>query len=97
MRKQLKLRPDGSDSGGKKCKRGYRGDCGRVWSLESGGRFCVSAFDRNLASVAMKMFSRLIYFLRNFINSLLSMRFSNLMMQQTALLFRARKVHSRKL
>jgi hypothetical protein len=26
-------------------------------SLESGGRFCVGAFDRNLASVAVNMFS----------------------------------------
>jgi hypothetical protein len=29
-------------------------------SLESGCRFCVGAFGRNLASVAVKMFSRLI-------------------------------------
>jgi hypothetical protein len=29
-----------------------------VWgSLESGGRFCVGAFVKNLASVAVKMFS----------------------------------------
>jgi hypothetical protein len=28
---------------------------------ESGGRFCVGAFGRNLASVAVKMFSHLIY------------------------------------
>jgi hypothetical protein len=32
------------------------------WSLESGGRFCVGAFGRNLASVAVKMFSHLIQF-----------------------------------
>jgi hypothetical protein len=30
-----------------------------VWQ-ESGGRFCVGAFGRNLASVAVKMFSNLI-------------------------------------
>jgi hypothetical protein len=33
-------------------------------SLESGGRFCVGAFCRDLASVAVKIFSRLIYFVR---------------------------------
>jgi hypothetical protein len=35
-------------------------------SLESGGRFCVGAFGRNLASVAVKMFSHLIYFIKKF-------------------------------
>jgi hypothetical protein len=35
-------------------------------SLESGGRFYVGAFDRNLASVAVKMFSHLIYFSKKF-------------------------------
>jgi hypothetical protein len=35
-------------------------------SLESGGRFCVGAFGRNLASVAVKMFSHLIYFKKEF-------------------------------
>jgi hypothetical protein len=30
--------------------------------LESGGRFCGGAFGRNLASVAVKMFSNLVYF-----------------------------------
>jgi hypothetical protein len=33
-------------------------------SLESGGRFCVGAFGRNVASVAVNMFSCLIYFIR---------------------------------
>jgi hypothetical protein len=33
-------------------------------SLESGGWFYVGAFDRNVASVAMKMFSSLIYFIK---------------------------------
>jgi hypothetical protein len=32
--------------------------------MESGGRFCVVAFDRNLASVAVKIFSHLIYFIK---------------------------------
>jgi hypothetical protein len=35
-------------------------------SLESGGRFCVGAFGRNLASVAVKIFSHLIYFKKKF-------------------------------
>jgi hypothetical protein len=37
---------------------GFGGNC--IWrvskSLESGGLFCVGAFDRNLASVAEKIF-----------------------------------------
>jgi hypothetical protein len=36
-------------------------------SLESGGRFCVGTFDRNLDSVAVKMFSHLIYIIKNFL------------------------------
>jgi hypothetical protein len=65
----LKLHSDGGVSGNKKCKRDYGG----VWrslrlagvcSLESGGRFFVGAFDRNLASVAMKIFSHLIHFVK---------------------------------
>jgi hypothetical protein len=35
-------------------------------SLESGGRFCVGAFSRNLASVAVKMFSHSICFINKF-------------------------------
>jgi hypothetical protein len=34
--------------------------------VESGGRFCVGAFGRNLVSVAVKMFSHLIYFKKTF-------------------------------
>jgi hypothetical protein len=39
-----------------------------VWreSVESGGRFCVGAFGRNLASVVVKSFSGLIYFIKKF-------------------------------
>jgi hypothetical protein len=37
-------------------------------SLESGCRFCVDAFGMNLVSVAVKMFSHLIYFVKSFIN-----------------------------
>jgi hypothetical protein len=35
-------------------------------SLESGGWFCVGAFGRNLASVAVKVFSQSIYFIKEF-------------------------------
>jgi hypothetical protein len=35
-------------------------------SLESGGRFYVGAFGRNLASVTVKMFSHLIQFIKKF-------------------------------
>jgi hypothetical protein len=68
---KMKLSSDGGDSGSKKCKRGYVGAysgvwrslrLAEIWSLESGGRFCVGAFGRNLASLAVKMFSHLIYF-----------------------------------
>jgi hypothetical protein len=41
-------------------------------SLESDGRFCVGAFGRNLASVVVKMFSQLIYFIQTFYKFLLS-------------------------
>jgi hypothetical protein len=73
MRKILKLSSDGCDSGSKKCKRASGGTNGGVWwslrlagvwCLESGRRFCVGAFDKNLASVAVKMFSHLIYFIK---------------------------------
>jgi hypothetical protein len=35
-------------------------------SLDSGCRFCVGAFGRNLASVVVKMFSHWIYFIKKF-------------------------------
>jgi hypothetical protein len=67
---KIQLGSDGRDSGSKKCKRGYRGACGRGLaesafggSLESGGRFCVGVFGRNLARVAVKMVPHLIYFI----------------------------------
>jgi hypothetical protein len=46
--------------------------------MESGGRFCVGAFGRNLASVTVKIFSHSIYLLKKFCNFffLLSMRFA---------------------
>jgi hypothetical protein len=78
----LKLSSDGGDSGRKKCKRGYDGAYGGVWrSLESGDRLYVGAFGRKTASFAVEMFSNLIYFLRNFINFILSMLFAKIMVQ----------------
>jgi hypothetical protein len=62
-------------TGSTKCKRGYGGVCGgvwrslrmaRVWSLESGGRFCVGEIGGNLETVAMSMFPHLIYFEKKF-------------------------------
>jgi hypothetical protein len=61
----VKLCSDGSDSGSKKCKRVCGGAYGGVrqsvclTGVESGGRFCVGTFGRNVASVAVKMFSHL--------------------------------------
>jgi hypothetical protein len=57
-----KLSSDGGDSGRKKCKRGYGGAC----RGESGDMFCAGAFGRNLASVVMKIFPHLIYFIKIF-------------------------------
>jgi hypothetical protein len=54
LREKLKLSSEGGDSGSKKYKRGYGGAYGG--SVESGSRFCVGAFGKNLASVAVKMF-----------------------------------------
>jgi hypothetical protein len=77
-RKKLKLSSDGGDSDSKRCKRGYGGAYGGVWrtlrltesafgrSLESGVRFCVGAFGRNLATVAVKMFPHLICIIKKF-------------------------------
>jgi hypothetical protein len=65
-----KLSFDGDHSGSEKRRLCYGGPCGGVWrslrsaglcSLESDGRFCVDAFDRNLASVAVKMLSLSFY------------------------------------
>jgi hypothetical protein len=48
-------------------------------SIESGGRFCVGTFGSHLVSVAVKMFR--FNLLRNFINFVLSMRFSKILLQ----------------
>jgi hypothetical protein len=86
--KELKISSDCGESGSKKCKRGCGGTYGSVWrklrlagiwSLDSGGRFCVCTFDRYLASVATEM-SHLIYF-KNTIFFLLLLRFMKIMLQ----------------
>jgi len=62
-------------------------ECGGigVWresgALESGGRFCVGAFDSNLASDAVKMFSHLIYFTQTLINCVLATQFEKIVVQ----------------
>jgi hypothetical protein len=64
---KMEISPDGGVCGSKECKWG----CGgvwwslrfvEVWCLESGGRFYVGTFGRNPTSVAVTMFSHLIYF-----------------------------------
>jgi hypothetical protein len=50
-------------------------------SLELSGTFYVGAFGINLASVAVKMFSYLIYFITRFTNVVLSMRFAKIILQ----------------
>jgi hypothetical protein len=66
---KLKLGRDGGDSDGKKCKRGYGGVCGGVWQSQLLAGIWTQAVGfvlKNLASVALKMFSHLIYFLNKF-------------------------------
>jgi hypothetical protein len=65
-RKETKLISDSGDSGSKKYERGYGDACEYALGkgLKSGGRSYVGAFGRNRASVAMKKFSYLIYFLK---------------------------------
>jgi hypothetical protein len=63
MRKKLKPSSDGGDSGSNKCKRGCGGTYGGVWRnlyvvgiWDQASRFCVGAFDSNLASIAVEIF-----------------------------------------
>jgi hypothetical protein len=44
--------------------------------MESGGRFCVGAFGRNLASISVKMFSHVIYFMKKCYKFVLSTQFA---------------------
>jgi hypothetical protein len=73
MREILKLGSDVGDSDSKQCKRGYGGAYGGVWrSLrlavvwKTGGQLCFGASGRNLATVAVKKFSHLIYLKKKF-------------------------------
>jgi hypothetical protein len=50
-------------------------------SLESGGRFCVGAFGRNLASIAGKMFSHVICFIDKFYKRCTFLRFAKIMLK----------------
>jgi hypothetical protein len=98
MRKKLKLSSDGGDSGSNKYRRGYGGAYGGVWrSLESGGRFCVGAFGRNLASVAVKMFSHFIYFTNKFYKVCTFSAICKDNAEKTILMFNTREVNSRQL
>jgi hypothetical protein len=56
---KLKSRPEGGDSGSKKCKRGYGDAYVMVWLK--------SVFGGSLASVTVKMFAHLINFLKKFL------------------------------
>jgi hypothetical protein len=92
-----KLSSDGGESGSKKCKRGYGGAYGVIWrSLCLAGVWSqvvgfVLVFDRNLASVAVKMCSHLVLLKRHFINCVLSMRFANIKLQYIVLLFNTKR------
>jgi hypothetical protein len=48
-----------------------------VWNQAG---FCVDAFGRNLASVAVKMFSNLIYFIKTFIHFVISVQVAKIML-----------------
>lgn len=65
---KLTLSSDGNDCDSKKCKLNYCGAYGRGVAqsafggcVKCGGRFCVGAFSRNLASVTVKFLSCSIY------------------------------------
>jgi hypothetical protein len=52
-----KIRFDGGDLCSKNCKRGFDGTYVGVWNLQSGDRFHVGAFGRNLFSAVVKVLS----------------------------------------
>jgi hypothetical protein len=61
--KSLKLSSDSSDSSDKNTKNSVVWpivECAFIGTLKSGGPFCVEAFDLNLVSVAMNVFSYLV-------------------------------------
>jgi hypothetical protein len=51
-------------------------------TVVSGGRFCVCAFGRNMASVDVNTFSHLIYFIMIFANFIFLIRFTKIMLDQ---------------
>jgi len=50
-------------------------------SLESDGRLCVGAIDRDFATVAMKIFSHTINFVKMYKNSFFQCGFAKIMLQ----------------
>jgi hypothetical protein len=81
----------------------YGGACGGVsvsrsgGSLESGGRFCVRPFGRNLSSVAVKMFPRLIYYKKKFYKVCVFNAISKDNAAINCILFNTVKVYSRQI
>jgi hypothetical protein len=73
--------------------------CGGGGVTESGGRFCVGAFGRDLVSVVLRMYSHLMYFMKKFYKSC---TFNSICKDNTAincisLLLNTKKVHTRQL
>jgi hypothetical protein len=65
-------------------------------TLETGGRFCVGVFGENLDSVAVKLFSHLIYFGKNIYKCSFNKIFKD-HAGRTVLMINQNKVHSRQL
>jgi hypothetical protein len=96
---------DGGDSGSKKCKRGYCSAYGGVWQslrlagfliLESGGRFCVSAFGVFSRREDVLTFNSL-YFMNKFYTFCTLNTISKDNAVINVLLFNTKKFHSRQL
>jgi hypothetical protein len=69
MRKEFNVSSDSGDSGNKNTNMAVVAlmvGSDEGWSVKLGGRFCFSAFGRNLASVTVKLFSHLIYVIMKF-------------------------------
>jgi hypothetical protein len=65
MQRTLKVSSDGGDFGSKNCKRAVMVPLVCL-HLVSGCQIYVGAFGKNVASVAIKMFLHLIYFIKKF-------------------------------
>jgi hypothetical protein len=50
-------------------------------SLQSDSRFCVGVWDRIVDSIALKILSHLIYFIKDFINCIRTVRFPKMLLQ----------------